>query len=82
MGVLVRNNYRVDSWGVVQMPEDTMTGLKNIWGVNVNPLTNVVDVYVGRIREKVVQDDSSFIETVRGIGYRINPVIVPKATDG
>jgi DNA-binding winged helix-turn-helix (wHTH) protein len=80
--VLVRNNYRVDSWGVVQMPEDTMTVLKNIWGVNVNPLTNVVDVYVGRIREKVVQDDSSFIETVRGMGYRINPVIVPKATDG
>jgi DNA-binding response OmpR family regulator len=64
------------------MPEDTMTVLKNIWGVNVNPLTNVVDVYVGRIREKVVQDDSSFIETVRGMGYRINPVIVPKATDG
>jgi DNA-binding response OmpR family regulator len=59
-----------------------MTVLKNIWGVNVNPLTNVVDVYVGRIREKVVQDDSSFIETVRGMGYRINPVIVPKATDG
>ncbi|MFT5894048.1 MAG: DNA-binding winged helix-turn-helix (wHTH) protein [bacterium] len=80
--MLVRNNYRVDSWGVVQMPEDTMTVLKNIWGVNVNPLTNVVDVYVGRIREKVVQDDSSFIETVRGMGYRINPVIVPKATDG
>lgn len=55
--------------------------LNNIWGVNVDPLTNVVDVYIGRLRKKLGKDDSPFIETVRGMGYRIDQVIVPKDTE-
>lgn len=47
--------------------------LNNIWGMNVDPLTNVVDVYIGRIRKKLGLDNSPFIETVRGMGYRIDP---------
>lgn len=47
--------------------------LNNIWGKNVDPLTNVVDVYIGRIRKKLGVDKSPFIETVRGMGYRIDP---------
>jgi DNA-binding response OmpR family regulator len=47
--------------------------LNNIWGANSDPLTNVVDVYIGRIRKKLGKDESSFIETVRGLGYRIDP---------
>jgi DNA-binding response OmpR family regulator len=46
--------------------------LNNIWGSNVDPLTNVVDVYIGRLRKKLGKDDAHFIETVRGMGYRIN----------
>lgn len=46
--------------------------LSNIWGANVDPLTNVVDVYIGRIRKKLGKDESPFIETVRGMGYRID----------
>jgi len=46
--------------------------LNNIWGVNVDPLTNIVDVYIGRIRKKLGTERSNFIETVRGMGYRIN----------
>ncbi len=46
--------------------------LNNIWGANVDPLTNVVDVYIGRLRKKLGKDDSPFIETVRGMGYRID----------
>ena len=46
--------------------------LNNIWGTNVDPLTNVVDVYIGRLRKKLGKDELPFIETVRGMGYRIN----------
>lgn len=46
--------------------------LSNVWGVDEDPLTNVVDVYVRRLRAKI--DDSeqpSLISTVRGLGYRM-----------
>lgn len=49
--------------------------LSNIWGANVDPLTNVVDVYIGRLRKKLGKDKSPFIETVRGMGYRIEPSV-------
>lgn len=49
--------------------------LSTIWGANVDPLTNVVDVYIGRLRKKLGKDKSPFIETVRGMGYRIAPSV-------
>ena len=44
--------------------------LNTVWGVNEDPLTNVVDVYVSRLRKKLGDDVT--IETVRGIGYRLS----------
>jgi len=41
--------------------------LSHVWGYDFDPGSNVVDVYVGRLREKLAPD---VIETVRGIGYR------------
>lgn len=47
--------------------------LSNVWGLNMDPLTNVVDVYIGKLRKKIDGDtDHSMIETVRGLGYRLN----------
>jgi len=47
--------------------------LNNVWGLNMDPLTNVVDVYIGKLRKKIDSgSDSSLIETVRGMGYRLN----------
>ena len=47
--------------------------LSNVWGLNMDPLTNVVDVYIGKLRKKIDEDDTdSIIETVRGLGYRLN----------
>lgn len=46
--------------------------INNVWGMNVDPLTNVVDVYIGRLRKKLGKDKDPFIETVRGLGYRID----------
>ena len=47
--------------------------LNTVWGVSTDPLTNVVDVYIGRLRKKLAKDKTPFIETVRGLGYRIDP---------
>ncbi|GMR14628.1 MAG: response regulator transcription factor [Gammaproteobacteria bacterium] len=47
--------------------------LSNVWGLNMDPLTNVVDVYIGKLRKKIDSDsNNSMIETVRGLGYRLN----------
>lgn len=47
--------------------------LANIWGAGEDPLTNVVDVYVRRLRAKIDRSSASpsCITTVRGIGYRL-----------
>lgn len=46
--------------------------LCNVWGLSMDPLTNVVDVYIGKLRKKIDSDtESSIIETVRGLGYRL-----------
>lgn len=42
--------------------------LSHVWGYDYDPGSNIVDVYVGYIRKKLVAD---LIETVRGIGYRL-----------
>lgn len=49
--------------------------LENIWGYDFDPQTNVVDVYVRRVRGKIdAKEAPSFIETVRGVGYRFRAV--------
>lgn len=45
--------------------------LSRVWSVNEDPLTNVVDVYIGRLRKKL-GDSGRLIQTVRGSGYRIS----------
>ena len=46
--------------------------LASVWGSNEDPLTNVVDVYIGRLRAKVDQGrEPPLIHTVRGLGYRL-----------
>jgi DNA-binding response OmpR family regulator len=49
--------------------------LEHVWGYDFDPQTNVIDVYVRRLRSKVdVKPNTPLIETVRGVGYRlINP---------
>lgn len=46
--------------------------LNQIWGYTEDPLTNVVDVYIARLRRKVDgENHEALIETVRGHGYRM-----------
>ena len=46
------------------------TLLRDVWGMDFDPETNVVDVHIGRVRKKLNRLGPSMIETVRGEGYR------------
>jgi two-component system, OmpR family, response regulator len=44
--------------------------LQHVWNLNFDPTTNIIDVYVGRVRRKVDNDHSyPLIHTVRGVGF-------------
>lgn len=46
--------------------------LSSVWGLNEDPLTNVVDVYIRRLRSKIDEGRATpLIQTMRGLGYRL-----------
>jgi two-component system OmpR family response regulator len=46
--------------------------LQHVWNLNFDPTTNIIDVYVGRVRRKVDGRMAyPLIHTVRGVGYCI-----------
>jgi len=58
---LMRNTGRVVSKTMI---------IEHVWGYNFDPQTNVVDVLVSRLRNKVDRDfDMKLIHTHRGVGY-------------
>ncbi len=47
--------------------------METVWDIHYDPLTNVVDTHISRLRAKVDKPfGTELIETVRGAGYRIN----------
>jgi two-component system, OmpR family, response regulator len=58
---LVRNEGRVISRAML---------LQHVWDLHFDPSTNIIDVYVGRVRRKL-DDQQAYplIHTVRGVGY-------------
>jgi two-component system OmpR family response regulator len=58
---LARNEGRVVSRAML---------LQHVWDIHFDPSTNIIDVYVGRVRRKV-DDQQAYplIHTVRGVGY-------------
>jgi two-component system OmpR family response regulator len=48
--------------------------LEHVWGYNFDPQTNVIDVHVSRLRQKIDKDfETPLLLTVRGAGYRLGP---------
>ena len=48
--------------------------LENVWGYDFDPTTNIVDVHIKFLRDKIDKDsDRKLIHTVRGIGYVLKP---------
>ncbi|MEX2406469.1 MAG: response regulator transcription factor [Actinomycetota bacterium] len=49
--------------------------LANVWGLDFDPRSNLVDVYIRYLRRKL---GNGWIETLRGVGYRI---VVPETAE-
>lgn len=46
--------------------------LENVWDYHFDPQTNVIDVHVSRLRQKIDRGEASpLLHTVRGAGYRL-----------
>lgn len=45
--------------------------LRVVWGVEDDPLTNIVEVYLSRLRRKLHSLGPPVVENVRGFGYRL-----------
>jgi DNA-binding response OmpR family regulator len=60
---LMRNSGKVVSKAMI---------LEHVWGYDFDPLTNVVDVLVSRLRHKVDREfEKKLIQTHRGVGYAL-----------
>ncbi|CAA0125387.1 Transcriptional regulatory protein CusR [BD1-7 clade bacterium] len=47
--------------------------LENVWEYHFDPQTNVIDVHVSRLRQKIDKDfDKPMLSTIRGAGYMLN----------
>ncbi|MGH7484755.1 MAG: response regulator transcription factor [Vicinamibacterales bacterium] len=44
---------------------------EHVWDDRYDPCSNVIDVYVQRLRRKIDRDQRSFIQTRRGAGYQL-----------
>jgi len=52
----------------------TMLG-ENVWDYEFDGISNIIDVYVRRIRRKIDEDgQGSLIQTLRGAGYRLRAI--------
>ena len=62
---------------LVRSPGRVLTRVQiceQVWGYDFDPGTNLVEVYIQRLRKKVDADAPvKLIETIRGVGYRIKP---------
>lgn len=59
----------------LQNPDKVLTReriLNSVWGMSSDPLTNVIDVYIGRLRAKMGLSKQQ-LATLRGVGYRYKP---------
>ncbi len=46
--------------------------LQNIWDFDFDSMSNIVDVYINRLRSKIDKNRSrKLLETIRGVGYRL-----------
>lgn len=61
---------------LLSFPKKTFTRgqlMDDFWGVGTSTSTRTVDVYMTKIREKIIDVDDFSIVTVRGLGYKAVP---------
>jgi two-component system OmpR family response regulator len=50
--------------------------LEAIWGYHFDPQTNVIDVHISRLRNKIDKNfEPPLLHTVRGSGYRLDAAV-------
>ena len=54
----------------VNRPLSRATLMEHVWGIRFDPGTNVVDVFINSLRNKI-DPERELIQTVRGVGYMI-----------
>ncbi|MCX8050692.1 MAG: response regulator transcription factor [Chlorobi bacterium] len=59
---LMRNKHRIVSRTMI---------MEHVWKDPLAPMSNIIEVYIKRLRSKIEFDGKRFIHNVRGIGYRI-----------
>ena len=81
--IVSRNGQEIDltprEYGVLEMllraggnPVGRQSIRDRVWGIDDEPASNVVDVYVRYLRQKIDEPfESALIHTVRGVGYRL-----------
>ncbi len=57
--------------------------LQHVWRHSFDPESNIIDVYIKRLREKIEYDPSQpqLIQSIRGVGYRIREIDENKSND-
>ncbi|MDQ1265787.1 MAG: hypothetical protein QG635_939, partial [Bacteroidota bacterium] len=64
---LMRNRNRI-------LSRSTIT--QHVWKHNFDPESNIIDVYIKRLRSKIDKDNAKpLIQSIRGVGYRMREVI-------
>ena len=64
---LMRNKNRI-------LSRSTIT--QHVWKHNFDPESNIIDVYIKRLRSKIETDEAKpLIQSIRGVGYRMKEVI-------
>ena len=51
--------------------------LKEVWGIDFDSETSVLDTYISYLRKKVNREGFSPIVTVRGVGYKLVDAELP-----
>lgn len=66
---LMRNKNRI-------LSRSTIT--QHVWRHSFDPESNIIDVYIKRLRSKIENDDGSrpLIQSIRGVGYRMRDIPV------
>lgn len=59
---LIRNSNRV-------VQRDQI--LSHVWDFEFNSFSNIIDVHIANLRKKIRAPGSRYIETIRGVGYRL-----------
>lgn len=63
---LMRNKERILSRSMI---------MQHVWKHNFDPESNIIDVYIKRLRQKIEKpDQAQMVQSVRGVGYRMREV--------